>query len=197
MWILLADVWRMVHIECYEHPWLARRSGTAFSRVSVRGFARVGAAASEHAAPCDRCVIKRLGAHEMEAAGARGERGVLGVEVSGGTTPTLQSATHVSHPRIQTPMDAPAANNHGGQAYVSPDTNSKLSQHSVTQDDEHDQDHWSGSSADEANRSQSGASKRKRPLSVSCETCKQRKVKCDRNLPACGWCRKNQSQVSR
>ncbi|KAF2401969.1 hypothetical protein EJ06DRAFT_581170 [Trichodelitschia bisporula] len=30
-----------------------------------------------------------------------------------------------------------------------------------------------------------------RPLSVSCETCKQRKVKCDRGLPACGWCTKN------
>ncbi|KAI8623104.1 fungal-specific transcription factor domain-containing protein [Xylariaceae sp. FL1651] len=33
--------------------------------------------------------------------------------------------------------------------------------------------------------------KRKRPISVSCETCKQRKVKCDRGQPACGWCRRN------
>ncbi|KAH7627862.1 fungal-specific transcription factor domain-containing protein [Sordaria sp. MPI-SDFR-AT-0083] len=33
--------------------------------------------------------------------------------------------------------------------------------------------------------------KRKRPLSVSCETCKTRKVKCDRGQPACGWCSKN------
>ncbi|KAF2112123.1 fungal-specific transcription factor domain-containing protein [Lophiotrema nucula] len=64
--------------------------------------------------------------------------------------------------------------NNAVQPYVSPDANSKLSQHSPTADDEHD--NWSGdSSADEANRSQSGSSKRKRPISVSCETCKQRK----------------------
>lgn len=39
-----------------------------------------------------------------------------------------------------------------------------------------------------------GSRKRRRttrPLSVSCETCKQRKVKCDRGQPACGWCMKN------
>jgi hypothetical protein len=30
-----------------------------------------------------------------------------------------------------------------------------------------------------------------RPLSVSCETCKLRKVKCDRGQPNCGWCLKN------
>ncbi|OAA38009.1 Transcription factor [Beauveria brongniartii RCEF 3172] len=33
--------------------------------------------------------------------------------------------------------------------------------------------------------------KRKRPLSVSCELCKQRKVKCDRGQPSCGWCSRN------
>ncbi|KAJ1333759.1 DNA binding [Microdochium nivale] len=33
--------------------------------------------------------------------------------------------------------------------------------------------------------------KRKRPVSVSCECCKQRKVKCDRGQPSCGWCRRN------
>ncbi|EPE06941.1 c6 transcription factor [Ophiostoma piceae UAMH 11346] len=33
--------------------------------------------------------------------------------------------------------------------------------------------------------------KRKRPISVSCELCKQRKVKCDRGQPACGWCTRN------
>ncbi|KAL2149023.1 hypothetical protein VTH82DRAFT_1709 [Thermothelomyces myriococcoides] len=33
--------------------------------------------------------------------------------------------------------------------------------------------------------------KRKRPLSVSCELCKQRKVRCDRGQPACGWCSRN------
>ncbi|KAF2839363.1 hypothetical protein M501DRAFT_1031468 [Patellaria atrata CBS 101060] len=33
--------------------------------------------------------------------------------------------------------------------------------------------------------------KRKRPMSVSCELCKQRKVRCDRGQPACGWCVRN------
>ncbi|KAI0155434.1 putative C6 transcription factor [Hypoxylon sp. FL1284] len=33
--------------------------------------------------------------------------------------------------------------------------------------------------------------KRKRPISVSCETCKHRKVKCDRGQPSCGWCERN------
>ncbi|KAI9924095.1 hypothetical protein MW887_007335 [Aspergillus wentii] len=33
--------------------------------------------------------------------------------------------------------------------------------------------------------------KRKRPLTVSCELCKQRKVKCDRAQPSCGWCSRN------
>ncbi|KAF2017748.1 hypothetical protein BU24DRAFT_449354 [Aaosphaeria arxii CBS 175.79] len=90
-------------------------------------------------------------------------------------------------------MDLSTSSN-GVQPYVSPDSNSKLSQHSPAADEDHD--NWSGgeaSSADEANRSQSGASKRKRPLSVSCETCKQRKVKCDRGHPSCGWCLKNHS----
>ncbi|KAF7446854.1 C6 transcription factor [Pyrenophora tritici-repentis] len=75
----------------------------------------------------------------------------------------------------------------------SPHGTAKLSNHSPA--DAHD---WSGdehSSDDDANdRSQSGTSnKRKRPLSVSCETCKQRKVKCDRGAPACSWCLKNHS----
>ncbi|KAK3898174.1 fungal-specific transcription factor domain-containing protein [Staphylotrichum tortipilum] len=35
--------------------------------------------------------------------------------------------------------------------------------------------------------------KRKRPLSVSCELCKQRKVKCDRGRPSCGWCTRNRA----
>jgi hypothetical protein len=95
-----------------------------------------------------------------------------------------------SHPFRPT-MDAPASAN----AYVSPEAHHrKLSQQQSPIGDD-DQDNWSGdaSSADEANRSQSGSSKRKRPLSVSCETCKQRKVKCDRGQPSCGWCLKNHS----
>ncbi|KAK8187587.1 fungal-specific transcription factor domain-containing protein [Phyllosticta capitalensis] len=39
--------------------------------------------------------------------------------------------------------------------------------------------------------SKSTSRKRKRPMSVSCETCKQRKVKCDRGQPSCGWCARN------
>ncbi|CZR53037.1 related to Zn(II)2Cys6 transcriptional activator [Phialocephala subalpina] len=31
----------------------------------------------------------------------------------------------------------------------------------------------------------------RRPMSVSCELCKQRKVKCDRGQPSCGWCTRN------
>ncbi|KAK3317036.1 fungal-specific transcription factor domain-containing protein [Apodospora peruviana] len=37
----------------------------------------------------------------------------------------------------------------------------------------------------------SRSGKRKRPISVSCELCKQRKVKCDRGQPSCGWCTRN------
>lgn len=107
--------------------------------------------------------------------------------------------SHISHSN----MDA---------ASTSPERHAKLSQHSPTAEE---YDVWSGdgSSGDEGNRSQTGASKRKRPLSVSCETCKQRKVsrfsfarmafvsteltklqvKCDRGQPSCAWCSKNQS----
>ncbi|KAF2820391.1 C6 transcription factor-like protein [Ophiobolus disseminans] len=86
----------------------------------------------------------------------------------------------------------PAANGPAPQQQVaSPNGTSKLSHQSP------DAPSWSdeGSSGDEANdRSQNGTSgKRKRPLSVSCETCKTRKVKCDRGHPACGWCLKNSS----
>src|SRR2546423_1562901 len=76
------------------------------------------------------------------------------------------------------------------QPYVSPDSHSK--QQSSGVDD--DPDNWSqgdGSSGDDVGKAANGALKRKRPLSVSCETCKQRKVKCDRGQPSCGWCLKN------
>ena len=33
--------------------------------------------------------------------------------------------------------------------------------------------------------------KRKRPVNVTCEQCKQRKVRCDRARPSCGWCSRN------
>lgn len=113
-------------------------------------------------------------------------------------------------------MDTASAN--GNVAYASPEglpeSHPKLSHRSPIED----HDGWSGegSSADEATQP-NGATKRKRPLSVSCEICKQRKVsrctrstslgimttlgdaniaqvKCDRGQPSCGWCVKNHSE---
>nr|POE79753.1 putative transcriptional regulatory protein c11d3.11c [Quercus suber] len=34
-------------------------------------------------------------------------------------------------------------------------------------------------------------SKTSQPISVSCERCKERKVRCDRGVPSCGWCSRN------
>lgn len=69
-------------------------------------------------------------------------------------------------------MDTASVNGNGTRPYASPESHAKLSQHSPT-----DEQDWSGegSSGDEAIQA-SGATKRKRPLSVSCEICKQRKV---------------------
>jgi hypothetical protein len=52
---------------------------------------------------------------------------------------------------------------------------------------------WSAADSDNDRINQNGtrALKRKRPLTVSCELCKQRKVKCDRAQPSCGWCSRN------
>jgi len=55
-----------------------------------------------------------------------------------------------------------------------------------------DEDHevWSAGedeSADDGGRSLSGSKRKREKLSVSCETCKQRKVKCDRGHPACKY----------
>ncbi|KAL4962856.1 putative C6 transcription factor [Aspergillus stella-maris] len=52
---------------------------------------------------------------------------------------------------------------------------------------------WSAADSD-TGLAQNGSSrglKRRRPLTVSCELCKQRKVKCDRAQPSCGWCTRN------
>jgi hypothetical protein len=70
-------------------------------------------------------------------------------------------------------MDAASLTSNGARPYASPESHAKLSQHSPTDE----QDGWSGdgSSGDEAIQA-GGGSKRKRPLSVSCEICKQRKV---------------------
>nr|POE66123.1 putative transcriptional regulatory protein [Quercus suber] len=51
-------------------------------------------------------------------------------------------------------------------------------------------------SADEDEGEEDDARARKRskttqPISVSCERCKERKVRCDRGVPSCGWCSRN------
>ena len=52
---------------------------------------------------------------------------------------------------------------------------------------------WSDQDSGEENihGDSSESKKRKRPMSVSCEVCKQRKVRCDRGHPICGWCARN------
>lgn len=54
---------------------------------------------------------------------------------------------------------------------------------------------WSGeddlSEADDDGSGKRKRQKTSRPLSVSCELCKSRKVKCDRGVPRCGWCTRN------
>ncbi|KAK2803600.1 hypothetical protein FQN51_003362 [Onygenales sp. PD_10] len=58
------------------------------------------------------------------------------------------------------------------------------------------EDAWSGQDSANDAADQNGSTvargvKRKRPVTVSCELCKQRKVKCDRAQPRCGWCSRN------
>ncbi|CAG7921016.1 unnamed protein product [Penicillium olsonii] len=50
---------------------------------------------------------------------------------------------------------------------------------------------YSSAESDNDHIEANGSFKRKRPLTVSCELCKQRKVKCDRVQPSCGWCTRN------
>ncbi len=57
--------------------------------------------------------------------------------------------------------------------------------------EKHESDYWSGNDSGAEGEEKDGSRKRKRPMSVSCELCKQRKVKCDRGQPTCGWCSRN------
>jgi len=57
--------------------------------------------------------------------------------------------------------------------------------------EKHESDYWSGNDSGGDGEEKDGSRKRKRPMSVSCELCKQRKVKCDRGQPTCGWCSRN------
>ncbi|KAM3074198.1 hypothetical protein ACMFMF_006221 [Clarireedia jacksonii] len=55
-----------------------------------------------------------------------------------------------------------------------------------------DNEHYYSGEDDSLDANGDGPRKRqRRPISVSCELCKQRKVKCDRGQPSCGWCSRN------
>lgn len=98
--------------------------------------------------------------------------------------------------------NASAPNDAGSMASNYPLQN----RHNINQDI-HDQAHASSRISEDANRAEDGDTsdesaaddaggqrKRRRtsrPISISCELCKQRKVKCDRGQPSCGWCLRN------
>jgi hypothetical protein len=88
-------------------------------------------------------------------------------DTSDGNAPTVRHCSSTC-PLLMEPSSFSGHAVHS--TYRSPDSNPKLAQQSPA-GDEHE---WSGegSSADEER-----GSKRKRPLSVSCEICKQRKVR--------------------
>lgn len=97
-------------------------------------------------------------------------RGKLTLVSSGYCTAIF--ALYIQSHRFLSNMDTVSIHGNGTRPYVSPESHAKLSQHSPA-----DEQDWSGegSSGDEAIQA-SGGTKRKRPLSVSCEICKQRKV---------------------
>ncbi|KIW02174.1 uncharacterized protein PV09_06338 [Verruconis gallopava] len=70
-----------------------------------------------------------------------------------------------------------------------------MSKHSPASAVSDGQDVWSDESGNEDGDAGSSRKRRRtateKPISVSCETCKSRKVKCDRARPSCGWCLKN------
>ncbi|KAK4240100.1 fungal-specific transcription factor domain-containing protein [Achaetomium macrosporum] len=78
----------------------------------------------------------------------------------------LQSSPQPTHPQPHAHQDPPESDDGGQQS---------------ADDLDHDDDQHEGARL----------GKRKRPISVSCELCKQRKVKCDRGQPSCGWCSRN------
>jgi Fungal Zn(2)-Cys(6) binuclear cluster domain len=83
-----------------------------------------------------------------------------------------------------------------------PQQSSPVEQHSPITTGSVEQEEWSGDDVSDHDGSgdgdgQSGPRNKRRklttsrPLSVSCEKCKERKVKCDRGQPSCGWCLRN------
>ncbi|KAI0437974.1 fungal-specific transcription factor domain-containing protein [Xylaria telfairii] len=99
------------------------------------------------------------------------------------------------HQRLHHNEDSP----HGPRAGVAIAATAVLLEHDsddgnhLMSADENENDNDNENDIDEDHESPGAIrnGKRKRPISVSCETCKQRKVKCDRGQPSCGWCRRN------
>lgn len=104
------------------------------------------------------------------------------------------------------PSSSSAAHLH----YLSPATNPVpyLTQFPQRDDEERIDGNGDNYSDESAEDEKDGSKKRKRPMSVSCEICKTRKVKCvwssilfeslwltklqgDRGQPTCGWCLRN------
>ncbi|KAK3674222.1 hypothetical protein LTR78_006069 [Recurvomyces mirabilis] len=54
-----------------------------------------------------------------------------------------------------------------------------------------DEEVWSGDDDDVQDSGHRRKRVKSQPVSVSCEKCKERKVKCDRIHPQCGWCLRN------
>ncbi|TIC91902.1 putative transcriptional regulatory protein [Colletotrichum higginsianum] len=99
---------------------------------------------------------------------------------------------HNGHPLSS--RSPPAANTKSIQQQNS--TQSHDQSHDQSQNEQDSDDGNQLQSADENDLDQDDQDvtrlgKRKRPISVSCELCKQRKVKCDRGQPSCGWCSRN------
>ena len=112
----------------------------------------------------------------------------------------LEDGTLIVLPAKQTTMPNPA-----GSPVQQPPSSNQLDK------DLSAAESWSGADSENdfvgSNDSSARALKRKRPLTVSyvapaeetrrpndpssCELCKQRKVKCDRMQPSCGWCTRN------
>ncbi|PGH02088.1 hypothetical protein AJ79_07725 [Helicocarpus griseus UAMH5409] len=95
-------------------------------------------------------------------------------------------------------MDSASGNPYRTSNKAAPIKSARGYQHGSERDElESPEDAWSGpDSGNEVSMDQNGSNesrgvKRKRPVTVSCELCKQRKVKCDRTQPSCGWCSRN------
>lgn len=110
----------------------------------------------------------------------------------GGTGPP----TLLSHNSVQLLTESQTSRTHhhhimaSAQQQFGSGQDASPSSHRTSDGADRDEDDYSGSdsAADDASRKRKRS---RRPVSVSCELCKQRKVKCDRGQPQCGWCLRN------